>query len=925
MVYDLDGRLVSNAALPGSLGYLSTPQLEVLPTGVTSLAIPFGVSNTRSGVMQLNGAGGAAGLVRYPTGATSPVDLREVTSLHTDTTTLLFGATTVAGRILVFRLGADGALSPAASTTLPGGAAASITALATGGQSMLATATASGLFVHDIATDGALTLRADLPQIGGLGLAEISELALVTTADGTHYVIAAGSGSSSVAVLRLAGATLEVADHILDTRTTRFATTTVLEVIEIDGRVYVVVAGADHGLSMFTMLPNGRLIHLATLEDSLETSLDSGGAIALSGDGGRLMVFVSGGDGEGITRLEFDIGSSGVQRTGGAGTLTGTEGSDVLIAGFGTTELVGGDGHDVLVSDGHAIRMAGGNGTDVFVLSAVAGTIRIADFNPMQDRIDLTMFPMLRSLTQVAIRPTATGAVLTIGSTIIEITTATGASLPVASFRDHLLLPVDRLGDFRTDLPVQGTDNADRLDLGLTETSVSGEGGNDTISGSPGNDTILGGSGADQLFGGEGNDALNGGSESDLLVGGNGNDTLFGEAGNDTLQGGRDHDLLFGGLGHDLLTGENGNDTLHGADDRDTIYGGAANDQLFGGDGADSLFGGSGSDLLNGSAQEDVLHGDEGDDTLLGGLHNDTLYGGVGEDRLFGDEGFDTIYGGAGDDYIDGGQQADMLLGDDGTDTIYGGQGFDVVSGNAGDDLLYGGTEEDWIFGGWNNDTVHGGDGNDWLFGGIGFDTIYGGAGNDQIRGEGGADFLHGDIGNDTILGGQGFDVVSGNAGNDQLFGGEDEDWMFGGWDNDVVDGGAGDDFLFCGLGNDTAYGQNGNDDLSGEWGDDVLFGGAGNDMLRGGAGNDTLFGGGGADRFNLNGGGHDRIMDFDPSQPGEVIIMNGLGLAGGWGALRDTRMTNTPQGVQIDLGAGNSVMLVGVTIDQLAANDFII
>ena len=874
LVYDLSGAQLSNVALPGSLGYFSTPQIEVLSNGNTTLAMPFGLSNTRSSVMQLNASGAVSGPLTYAGGADGPVDLRAVSSLQTDIGTWVFGAPALTGRIAGFGLQPDGTLASVAEITLSGDSTARITATAaiqTTEGGVLVAATANGLFVHDIGANGGLTPRAALPQIDGLGLAEISAVTAVTTAQGQSYVLATGSGSSSVAVLRLEDNDLVAVDHVLDTRTTRFGTATVLETIEMDGRIFVVLAGGDHGISLFTLMPDGRLIHLSTLEDSLQTTLDSGGAIALSATDTLLYVYVSGGRGEGITRLEFDVGRAGVQIIGGAGRIDGSTDSDVLMAGTSTTELSGGGGQDILASNGHAVRLTGGAGADIFVLSPVTGTIRISDFDPLQDRLDLTLFPMLRSLDQVAIRSTATGAVLTIGTTIIDITSATGSSLPLSVFQNQTLLPIDRLGDFRLTLPPEGTDAADTLALGLTAGSVLGLGGNDTIYGSPGDDTIYGGDGGDQIFGGDGNDSIDGGADEDLISAGRGNDTLYGAAGNDTLQGGRDHDLLFGGSGDDLLSGEHGNDTIYG------------------------------------------------------GQNNDTLYGGAGNDSLFGDEGFDTIYGGSSDDYIDGGMQADFLHGDDGNDTIFGGQGFDVISGNAGDDLLYGGSDQDWMFGGPNNDTLYGGDGIDFLFGGIGFDTIYGGNGDDRIQGEDGADFLHGDDGNDTIFGGQGFDVVSGNAGNDVLFGGDTQDWMFGGWDNDLIDGGAGDDFIFCGIGNDTAYGQDGNDHIAGEWGDDVLFGGAGNDTLRGGPGNDTLYGGPGADRFILTGGGNNRIMDFNPLQPGEVIVINDFGITGGWAMLRDTRMLDTPDGVFIDLGPGQSVTLAGLTRDQLSGDDFIL
>lgn len=872
-VYGLDGALLSSTPLPGGIGYLTTPQLEVLGSATSMLALPFGLTNTGSAVLQITGNGTLGSRITYANGTAPPPDLREVASLQTDSGTLIFGADDGSGRINTYRLDTGGLVSQIGETALAGAANAPITAMVaseTPAGAILVTATDGGLFVHAIGANGTLTTIRALPDLVGLGLAHISALATVTVPGGATFVLAGGAGSSSVAVFELSSDGLVPVDHIIDSRTTRFSNISIIETIEVNGRVYVVLAGADDGMSLFCLMPDGQLVHLATWEDTSAWTLDSGGAIALAASGTTLFIYVSGGDGEGITRLGIELGAAGTQTTGGAGAIGGTTGGDILIAGTGTTALDGGAGDDILSSNGQAIRLTGGAGRDIFLLAPVAGTIRISDYDPVTDRLDLTRFPMLRSQSQMQIMSTDSGAIITIGSTIIEVTSATGTPIPASAFTDAALLPFDRLGDLRIGVPVQGTEADDLLNLGPTPGMTSGGAGNDTISGSPGEDTLDGGIGNDSLLGNDGNDQIRGGGGNDLLFGGNGNDTLDGGDGDDRLHGGRDHDRLTGSAGADLLDGDNGNDTLEG------------------------------------------------------GTGNDTLHGDTGNDRLFGGDGFDTVYGGSGNDSLDGGWNADFMHGDDGNDTLIGGQGFDVLSGNAGNDLLDGGSDEDWVFGGWDNDTIHGGSGDDFLFGGIGFDTIHGGPGDDQIRGEDHADFLHGDDGADTIFGERGFDVVSGNAGNDVLYGGTEEDWIFGGWDDDRIDAGDGNDFVYCGIGNDLGYGAAGNDFLNGEPGDDQLFGGAGNDTLSAGAGNDILHGGIGADRFIFSGGGSDRILDFNPRETGEVIVLSSHALAGGWASLVNDRMIDTAEGVLIDLGYGNTLLLVGLSCAQLSSNDFI-
>jgi hypothetical protein len=58
--------------------------------------------------------------------------------------------------------------------------------------------------------------------------------------------------------LRDSGALLPV-DHVIDTLATRFGDLLALEVVTVDGRTYVVAAGGDDGITLFTLLPDGRL------------------------------------------------------------------------------------------------------------------------------------------------------------------------------------------------------------------------------------------------------------------------------------------------------------------------------------------------------------------------------------------------------------------------------------------------------------------------------------------------------------------------------------------------------------------------------------------------------------------------------------------------------------------------------------------
>lgn len=106
----------------------------------------------------------------------------------------------------------------------------------------------------------------------------------------------------------------------------------------------------------------------------------------------------------------------------------------------------------------------------------------------------------------------------------------------------------------------RGTDDGDRMHLGL------------------GNDTCVAGAGRDKIFGGAGSD------------------TLHGQMGADRLVGGQGQDVLFGGRGQDLLRGDRGNDSLDGGDNQDVLLGGKGADNLYFSAGSDSVKGQGGKD-----------------------------------------------------------------------------------------------------------------------------------------------------------------------------------------------------------------------------------------------------------------------------------------------------------------------------------------
>jgi VCBS repeat-containing protein len=103
-------------------------------------------------------------------------------------------------------------------------------------------------------------------------------------------------------------------------------------------------------------------------------------------------------------------------------------------------------------------------------------------------------------------------------------------------------------------------------------------------------------------------------------------------------------------------------------------------------------------------------------------------------------------------------------------------------------------------------------------------------------------------------------------------------------------------------------------------YGTNIIVGSESDDILTGLGGDDTLTGGLGADTFFFNPeGGNDIITDFGTGD--DVIDLSAFTGMGYDNVILNS--TQTEDGVNIDLGNGNSVTLVGVSLDSLDAGDF--
>ncbi len=383
-----------------------------------------------------------------------------------------------------------------------------------------------------------------LAQAGALGKFEglpvdlPSDIDVVQRLDETLLVIAA-SGTNSVSVVRVSGGVPILGDHILDSADTQFTGASSISALSHGDFAFVAVGGSEGGVSLLTVLPGGRLVHLASLADDDATSLYRLSAVELVVAGTSLQIYGTSHWEAGITRLGYDLSTLGevVEANGTGAAASGTGGDDQVIGSDVGEVLLGGAGEDIILDGAGSDTMTGGTGADLFVLAADGQSDTITDFERGIDRLDLSAFDFLYDISQLDVFPTLNGAVLTYGSDTIVIVTSDGAPLTAAELGNDDILNVDRPPLLSIGQELLGGEGADVLIGGMGPDVILGFAGADSLTGSFGDDSIEGGDGLDYVDAGGGNDTLRGQNDVDTLIGGLGDDLIYGDGGGDVIYG----------------------------------------------------------------------------------------------------------------------------------------------------------------------------------------------------------------------------------------------------------------------------------------------------------------------------------------------------------------------------------------------------
>lgn len=270
---------------------------------------------------------------------------------------------------------------------------------------------------------GNIKLRDSFGPTDGPGFSAPDALETVVV-DGVIYLLLGAAGNSSISVLRVnqfGGLFFE--DQMLDTLDTRFQGVSALESFAYQDRAFVLAGGADDGLTLFELMPGGKLFALTSISDQTDTTLTNVSAIAATVIGGEVQVFASGSGEEGITQFTIDLGAlaSPVLGSDGADVLTGGTGGDLLMGFDKADSLDGGAGDDRLVDGAGVDVLTGGAGADTFVFVGDGRLDTITDFTLGEDRIDLSDLNMLYHYSALDITSQSYGALIRFGAERLRI------------------------------------------------------------------------------------------------------------------------------------------------------------------------------------------------------------------------------------------------------------------------------------------------------------------------------------------------------------------------------------------------------------------------------------------------------------------------------------------------------------------------
>ena len=644
------------------------------------------------------------------------------------------------------------------------------------------------------------------------------------------------------------------------------------------------------------------------------------------------------------TGLGFSISITG---TSGANSLVGGAVNDTIDGGGGIDSIDGGAGNDYVYEYGTETAIDGNTGVDTLVLkagttvTAVNLSVAAGTDQTTGDTVSVTNFEYLdasASTSNLTVTANGAGNILITGSGADTIRGGGGNDSISAGLGDDT---VDYYGSERGIDGGAGNNmlvvkNAAIIDLNSTTDQTTGDTTVVTnfsnIDGSSlnavSNISVLGTTGANTLYSGAGADTIDGKGGADAISSGAGDDTVYGYGGEVSIDGGAGiNDTLIlkaqAGLASIDLSVAAGVDQTGGDSavisnfERIDASALTQNLSIKGGTGDNIIFSGSGNDTIDGNGGKDTITAGAGDDTVTYWGTETSIDGGTGTNTLV-LKAATTIDLSATSDQttadaaivtgftnVDGSAlsaaQASRISGSTGANSLIGGAGDDSIVGNGGADTLIGGAGNDAIAYTGTEAIIDGGVGtNDTLVfsASTGITAIDLTASGDQTVGDSvnvtGMESITNDTGSGhpgltssvVVTGTSGANVLQLGSGNDTIHGGGGADSIDGGYGNDYIDLWGTESSINGSYGTNTLVvmasasttavdlSQSGYDQTSGDvaavyyfsnvdasarsTGINLKGSGSGNTII-GGSGADTIDGLSGSDSINA-GGGNDRV-----------------------------------------------------------------
>lgn len=309
-----------------------------------------------------------------------------------------------------------------------------------GGHQLLLTISAleNGISSYMIAPSGVVTWIDSIGADNGLPVSGLSMLQTATIG-GADFAILAATLSSSLTVLRVnpMGVFFQT-DAVMDDLDTRFDAIAAFDTFVAQGRLFVVAAGRDAGLSLFELLPTGRLSHLETFNLEGGQGLQAVSAIAADVIGTSVAILMVDARADRILQYDLAINTLGARIDAVAGSAIGDGLDNRIMGSAGNDTLQGGGGADWIHDGAGADMLTGGTGADVFVMARDGTIDQIMDFTDGQDRIDVSEWGRIYSTQSLSITPTSTGASISYGNEQLIVTSASGTTLSQLTDADFI-------------------------------------------------------------------------------------------------------------------------------------------------------------------------------------------------------------------------------------------------------------------------------------------------------------------------------------------------------------------------------------------------------------------------------------------------------------------------------------------------------